>query len=185
MACRLHWRLSASWYELGLTGWFVGWAGQVAGRWAGCLPCRGTACGQAVGLGWRWRPVGGAGLGKLRSWLLVGASWAGQVGWPAGLDKRLVGAYGGQVWPGFILWAELSGGSWCRAAWLGKLPIWRQVPINKYRQIPIKSANTGQGLGGQGEGKISHYEEQPTALCLSPCIGGDCCVHVLGALCTP
>ena len=38
----------------------------VGGRWAGCLPCRGTACGQAVGLGWRWWPLGGAGLGKLR-----------------------------------------------------------------------------------------------------------------------
>ena len=123
LACRLRWRLSASWYELGLTGWFVGWAGQVAGRWAGCLPCRGTASGQAVGLGWRWRPVGRAGLGKLRSWLLAGASWAGQVGWPAGLDRRLVGAYWAQAWPGFFLWAERSGGRWCRAAWLGKLPI--------------------------------------------------------------
>ena len=59
----------------------------VGGRWAGCLPCHGTACGQVVGLGWRWRPVGGAALGKLRWWLLAGASWAGQVGWSAQLDS--------------------------------------------------------------------------------------------------
>ena len=64
----------------------------VGSRWAGCLPRRSTACGQAAKLGWRWRPVGGAALGKLRWWLLAGASWAGQVGWPAGLDRRLVGA---------------------------------------------------------------------------------------------
>ena len=32
LACRLCWRLSASWWALGLAGWFVGWAGQAAGQ---------------------------------------------------------------------------------------------------------------------------------------------------------
>ena len=31
----------------------------VSSRWAGCLPCRGTVCGQVVGLGWRWRGCSG------------------------------------------------------------------------------------------------------------------------------
>ena len=70
----------------GLGRWVLG-KRLVGGRWAGCLPWRGTACGQAARLGWRWRPVGGAALGKLHWWLLAGTSWAGQVGWSAQLDS--------------------------------------------------------------------------------------------------
>ena len=45
LACRLRWRLSASWCALGLAGWFVGWAGQTAGRWpVGRLPAMARHC---------------------------------------------------------------------------------------------------------------------------------------------
>ena len=69
----------------------------VGGRWAGCLPWRGTACGQAAGLGWCWRPVGRA---ALRWWLLAGASWAGQVGWSAQLDSSPASPQRSHPFPG-------------------------------------------------------------------------------------
>ena len=77
LACRLRWRLSASW------AWQVGSLAGL-GKWLvdGLAACHAAALPMGRHSGWA-----GAGLGKLRSWLLAGASWAGQVGWSAQLDS--------------------------------------------------------------------------------------------------